>query len=254
MGRTRRLKGLTVKDGFMRHPFDVQNGVETSGLVHGRDLVTGHPHDQHSTAYYGIAPSVLEQLCARWRSCSLIAPPEDYSFIDIGAGMGRGLLIASRMRFREVIGVELHPTLAAQAKDNIDRWEVSGRARCPMNIVCEDAAEFKFPANPCVVYFFNPFREPVLKKFLRHVQEIFENRPGQLDMIYANDELHDTIVKNAGWAELWRGKIPLSEEDEIADRSILDHQLDGEYAWSTDEPCSIYRWIGGAKHRVHFVA
>ena len=77
----------------------------------------------HITAYYGIAPSVLEQLGARWRSTDLVAPPEDYSFIDIGAGMGRGLLIASRMAFREVIGVELHPELAAMAEKNIHAWE-----------------------------------------------------------------------------------------------------------------------------------
>ncbi len=66
MGRKRRLPGLTIKDGYMRHPFDIQNHVETSGLVHGRDLTTGHAHDRHTTAYYGIAPSVLTQLCARW--------------------------------------------------------------------------------------------------------------------------------------------------------------------------------------------
>ena len=60
MGRKRLLPGLTVKDGFMRHPFDVQNHVQTSGLVAGRHLGTGHEHDEHNTAYYGIAPSVFE--------------------------------------------------------------------------------------------------------------------------------------------------------------------------------------------------
>ena len=96
MGRKRRLPGLTVKEGYLRHPFDREHGVETSGLVHGRDLLTGHPHDKHTTAYYGIAPSVVEGLLAHWRATGLAAPPEDYSFIDLGAGMGRAMLEIGR--------------------------------------------------------------------------------------------------------------------------------------------------------------
>jgi len=249
MGR-KRLPGLTKKDGYLRHPFDVEHGVETSGLVHGKHLATGHRHDKHNTAYYGIAPSVVEGLCARWRATGLIAPPEDYSFIDLGAGMGRALLLASRMPFREVIGVELHPELAAIAQKNIRAWETAGRARCPMRVVCADVTDatmFKFPKNPCVAYMFNPFREPVVKALVRHLEQSFAGRPGQLDLIYANDEFEPALAARPGWKKLWRGLVPLSPEDEAADRAILEAQPGGEYAWSTEEPCSIYRFAGTVK-------
>jgi SAM-dependent methyltransferase len=244
MGRKRRLPGLTVKDGYMRHPFDIENHVETSGLVHGRDLTTGHAHDRHSTAYYGIAPSVLTQLCARWRGLPRAAKPSEYSFIDLGAGMGRAMLLASQMPFREVIGVELHPELATVAQRNIDIWQQTGRAKCPMRIVCQDVTDFKFPSNPCVAYLFNPFREAVLRRLFRHISHEFAGRSGQFDLIYANDELAKEFEANAGFARLWTGLVPLSEEDEKADRAILEHQPNGEYAWSTEEPSSIYRWTG----------
>jgi SAM-dependent methyltransferase len=244
MGRMRRLPGLTVKDGYMRHPFDIQNHVETSGLVHGRNLTTGHPHDRHSTAYYGIAPSVLIELCARGRGMPRISAATEYSFIDLGAGMGRAMLLAAQMPFREVIGVELHPELAAVAQRNIDIWQSTGRAQCPMRIVCQDVTEFEFPANPCVGYLFNPFRERVLRALVRQIASEFAGRSGQLDLIYANDELAAELGTNAGFARLWTGLVPLSAEDEAADREILNHQPDGEYAWSTEEPSSIYRWIG----------
>jgi len=247
MGRKRLLPGLKVKDGFLRHPFDIQHHVQTSGLVRGPHLATGHPHDQHTTAYYGIAPSVLEKLCALWRATDLVAPPEDYSFIDIGAGMGRGLLIAARMPFREVIGVELHPDLAEIAQKNIDRWQETGRARCPMRIVCQDVTEFEFPQNPCVAYMFNPFGEAVLQLLTWHLETQFARRPAQLDLIYANDECADLLVENPRWARLWRGRVPLSAEDEAADKAILNHQPEGEYAWSTEEPCSIFRWMGARR-------
>ena len=249
MGRKRLLTGLTVKDGFMRHPFDIEHNVHTSGLVRGPHLDIGHPHDKHTTAYYGIAPSVLEKLCALWRGTTLVAPPEDYSFVDIGAGMGRGLLIAARMPFREVIGVELHPALADIARKNIEKWLKTRRARCPMKIVCQDVTEFEFPSNPCVAYMFNPFGEPVLKTLIRHLEAEFANRPGQLDLIYANDECEELIATNPRWTRLWRGRVPLSAEDEEADKAILNHQPEGEYAWSTEEPCSIFRYIGGIRRR-----
>lgn len=250
MGRKRSLPGLTVKDGFLRHPFDVQNHVQTSGLVHGRNLSTGHAHDKHSTAYYGIAPSVLIDLISWWRATTLVAPPQDYSFIDLGAGMGRGMLIAAQMPFREVIGVELHPDLAAIAQKNIRAWELAGRARCPMRIVTQDVTEFAFPKNPCVGYLFNPFREPVLKALLRHIEREFNGRNGEIDLLYANDELAHVFTGNPRWTQLWQGHIPLSKEDEEADRTILNHQPDGEYAWSTDEPSSIYRWMGRSSSEV----
>jgi hypothetical protein len=244
MGRTRLLRGLAIKDGFMRHPFDVIHHVQTSGLVRGPDLTTGHVHDEHSTAYYGIAPSVVEGLLALWRATSLVAPPEDYTFVDIGAGMGRALLLASRMPFREVIGVELHPKLAEIAQKNIDMWQATGRARCAMRVVCQDAAEFQFPAGPCVAYLFNPFREPVLERLIEHMEENFARKPGRLDVLYANDECVEVFAARPGWKQMWRGLVPLSDEDEEADKAILNHQPEGEYAWSTEEPCSIYRWVG----------
>ncbi len=244
MGRKPLLPGLRVKDGFLRHPFDIEHHVHTSGLVHGRDLKTGHLHDKHNTAYYGIAPSVLVELISWWRAITLVAPPMDYSFVDVGAGMGRGMLIAAQMPFREVIGVELHPDLVAIAEKNVAVWQQSGRARSPMRVVCGDATEFQFPAGPCVVYLFNPFREPVLRALLKHLSRQFANRPGQLDVLYANDELAEVFRGSREWSEIWTGQIKLSPEDEAADREILNNQPDGEYAWSTNEPSSIYRFVG----------
>jgi len=253
MGRKRQLTGLAKKDGFLRHPFDERFHVQTSGLVLAQHLYTGQPNDKHTTAYYGIAPSVLEQLIAIWRDANLggglAAPPEDYSFLDIGAGMGRGLLIASRTPFREVTGVELHPQLCEIAQKNIRAWEKAGHPRCPMKIVCQDVTEFHFPRNPTVAYLFNPFRETVLKALLRQIESQFASRPNQLDLLYANDEGVEVLETNSRWKLLWRGLIPLSQEDEAADKTILNHQPNGEYAWSTEEPCSIWRLTGQKSHK-----
>ena len=119
-------------EGFTRHPFDLEFGVRTSGLVAGRHLKSGHRHDRHNTAYYGIAPSVFEALMKRWRKSGPAALIEEFSLIDIGAGMGRAVLMAAEMPFRAVVGVELNATLAGIARRNLTLWRAAGRAVEPV--------------------------------------------------------------------------------------------------------------------------
>lgn len=47
------------------HPFDLQHNVDTSGLISGWELATGHAHDLFSTAYFGVPPSRLRRAIDR---------------------------------------------------------------------------------------------------------------------------------------------------------------------------------------------
>src|SRR5580692_7070745 len=109
MKKRRMLQGLAVRDGLVRHPFDLEFGVRTSGLVAGRHLAAGHRNDRHNTAYYAVAPSVFQSMIVRWRRTKPVANLDEFTFIDLGAGMGRAMLLAACYPFRAVIGVELNP-------------------------------------------------------------------------------------------------------------------------------------------------
>lgn len=165
--KPRLLPGLAVKDGLIRHPFDLEFGVRTSGLIAGRNLHAGHRHDRHVTAYYAVAPSVFQAILVRWRRCRPLAPIDAYTFIDLGAGMGRALLLAAAYPFRAVVGVELHPTLARIARRNLALWRAAGRTRVTMRMHCCDAVDFPLPPGPCLVFLFNPFAAPVLRRLLQ---------------------------------------------------------------------------------------
>ena len=244
--KTRRLPGLTVADGYMRHPFDEANGVRTSGLVAGRHLKSGHRHDRHATAYYGVAPSVFAALVRRWRRSGPAAPVEETAFIDIGAGMGRAMLLAAEMPFRAVIGVELNPTLVRMARRNLGVWRKAGRAVAPMRLVCGDAAEFAFPEGACVAFLFNPFGAAVMRRLLRNIANRFEDRVGELDILYVNREQEGVLEaeRGRGFLRLFLGEVRRSSADAIADHRILANQPEGEYASSNYEECSIWRWRG----------
>jgi len=240
----RLLPGLSVKNGLIRHPFDLEFGVRTSGLVAGRNLAFGHRNDRHFTAYYAIAPSVFESIIVRWRRCRSIAPLDAYTFVDFGAGMGRAMLLASAHPFRAVVGVELHPVLARIGRRNMTRWRAAGRAHAPMRMHCRDAADFPLPSGPCVVFLFNPFGGPVLLRLLRAWSRAFAGRPGELDILYINNEQEKVLARVPGFTRLFRGPIRRSHADVVADRTILKRQPGAEYAATSWEDCSIYRWTG----------
>jgi hypothetical protein len=140
--------------------------------------------------------------------------------------------MASEFRFREVVGVELHASLANTAKANVAAWSAAGKAVCPVRIVCQDATEIVFPEGPCLLYLFHPFRSPVLERLIERIETDFAERQGMLDLIYFNPEGGELLQQHGGFELLWTGTVPMSEED-AADQIA-----------SPEDLCSVYRWIG----------
>jgi SAM-dependent methyltransferase len=96
--------------------------------------------------------------------------PQAATFVDVGAGMGRVVLLAARRPFRAVVGVELSPALVAVARDNLVAADDPRRVARDVRIVRADAARYAFPRGDLVVYLYNPFRAPVLQALLRRLQ------------------------------------------------------------------------------------
>lgn len=218
--------------------------MRTSGLVAGRHLKSGHLHDRHATAYYGVAPSVFRALIRRWQKSRLGWALEAVSFIDVGAGMGRAMLLAAELPFRQVVGVELNSTLVRIARRNLAVWRASARARAPIKLFCGDAVDFRPPHGPCLAFLFNPFGAPVMRRLLTAWSKVLVERAGELDLIYVNNEQERELEQQAGFARLFLGQVRRSKEDAIADHRILSNQPDGEYASANYEDCSMWRWVG----------
>jgi SAM-dependent methyltransferase len=207
--------------------------VDTSGLIGGGDLRSGHRNDVFNTAYYGMAPSRFQWVMEYWIADQSHAPIEGYSFVDLGCGKGRAVMMASGYRFREVVGVELHSVLAEIADANLAVWTAAGRSVCPVRIVCQDATEFAFPQGACLIYLFNPFAAPVMERLIERIEADFASRPGMLDLIYFNPESEQLFEAHGGFELLWTGTVAMSEEDATADLVA-----------SAEDLCSVYRWVG----------
>ena len=253
---------------FPIHPFDQAHGVDTSGLVPARHLVTGHANDEHVTAYYGVAPSILRALIGHWRETVPPHPISSYTFIDVGAGKGRGLLVASEFRFRKVVGIELNPSLAAIARQNVAHWTASHSADptsprlAPIEVLEQDALDFDLPATPTLLFLFHPFEAPVLRQLLRRIETQLgapsvtasPSRVGSqtskpaLDLIYVNAECASVLDRNPAFAQLFLDNVKMSPEDHAADLEAIARQR--EYGSTGDEECAIYRYTGRAKRPI----
>lgn len=246
----KRPHDLLKATAFPIHPFDQIHEVDTSGLVPSGHLATGHPNDEHITAYYAVAPSILRALVQRWRATVPPHPIHSYTFLDIGCGKGRALLIASELGFRQVIGVELNPRMAAIARANALHWQQSHAADstapaiAPIDVVEQDALDYAFPGTPTLVFLFHPFEAPVLKALIRRIETQFAKRPGTLDILYVNAECAHLLDSHSAFTQLFRGHVAMSPEDHAADLEAIAQQE--EYGSTGDEECAIFRYTGRA--------
>ena len=226
------------------HPFDQRHGTDTSGLLNQRVIARGTAlPPAELTAYYGVAPSILEALIDIWLQQTHPAQHIDRTtFLDVGAGKGRALLLASLHPFRSAEGVELNPTLAAIAQANVKIWLASDAVTplAPITITHADATQHPLPSGATVAFLFHPFEDPVLRRFLAHVARAQRLHPRPFDLVYVNAEHGSLLDRSKQWNKVWEGRVPMSTADHIADLAAIAEQR--EYGSTGDEFCAIYRF------------
>ena len=228
------------------HPFDRTHGTDTSGLLPGSVIAQGTGIDPEKlTAYYGVAPSILEALLDRWlQRLGFASPIERTVFLDVGAGKGRALLVASQWPFLRVEGIELNKDLAGIAKKNIAIWQKDTNAEilAPLVLHHADATKQPLPEAPTVAFLFHPFELPILRLFVRHVEQSLTQHPRPFDLVYVNAEHDSYLDHHPAFTRIWTGSVPMSTGDHLADLEAI--ALQREYGSTGDELCSVYRYTG----------
>jgi SAM-dependent methyltransferase len=145
------------------------------------------------SAYQPIEPELFREIMN-----SLAIEFSQFTFVDIGSGKGRAVLMASEYPFRRVLGVELLSELNSIARENIRKF--SGRhSQCgPIEAVCGDATEFVFPYGPLVILLNNPLSQAGLRKLISNLESSLREEPRRVLFIYANPVL-EGVIGDSRW-------------------------------------------------------
>jgi SAM-dependent methyltransferase len=201
------------------HPFDLKYGTDTGGYLCPDEIGGGGIHDAMNNGYSAVAPSVFRDACRRWRETlpSSASRLEAYTFVDVGAGKGRALLLAAELSFRKIIGVEFNETLARIAQRNVTLWNRLARPRAKIRVVHEDAAAFRWPRTPLLVYFNNPFDCTLVELLASRLAAAAASGPALVDLLYVNPACAGTLIRQGNFRLLWNTQIQMDEADQEAD-------------------------------------
>ncbi|MBO0886883.1 MAG: class I SAM-dependent methyltransferase, partial [Acidimicrobiales bacterium] len=109
------------------------------------------------------------------------------------AGKGQAVLIAARLPYRRVIGIEVDEELAAAASQNLK--SARSRLRAPVvEVITEDAQEWRLPDDASVVFLYCPFVGRLFHRVLQGVFESHDRRPRALFLVYCFPFEHNWLI------------------------------------------------------------
>lgn len=166
--------------------YDWEHRVNTtSGTVGWRERLLGVFH----SPYQPTDPALFREMMA-----ALPIQFDQFTFVDLGSGKGRTLLLASEYPFQKIVGVEILPKLDRTAQENIRAYK-SPTQRCfDIQTVCADAREFELPDEPFVLYLFNPLPEGALRQVIALLEKSLVQFPRPVWVVYHNPLLESAIA------------------------------------------------------------
>jgi SAM-dependent methyltransferase len=199
------------------HPFDLHHHTDTGGYISGAYIPAVSLSAFYSTAYLGSAPSALKLAIS-----ALPIQFEKFIFIDIGCGKGRALLVAADFPFRHLLGVEIAAELCDIARTNV-ATNADWVAR--ISIVNQDAATIIFPDGPMLLYLFNPFLAPVLRRVLQNLERQLRRSPRPTYLLYADNEGFTQVMDSFAFLrQISESNFPFSPEDAVFDPAHGTHE------------------------------
>ena len=111
---------------------------------------------------------------------------DDYTFVDLGAGKGWALLLASEYRFKSITGVEYSKVLADSASVHIRTHQEKIGSHACIQCIWGDATDFNLPNERTILYLYNPFQGAVMDRVIANIEMSLRDHPRDLWVIYAN--------------------------------------------------------------------
>lgn len=186
------------------HPIDKLYGIDTSGAVFGRALRSNNAAaDLYAAPYAGSQPSIIRKILY------MIPDLENTTFLDLGCGKGRTLVVASEFPLQDIVGVELSPMLAALARDNAHIIRQQFPERTPITVLEQDASALLLPEGRVIIFLYNPFFKRLMQKVARIIENVLTiNSDKKIYVVYANPLYGNLFDGLPRLRRIFAGNIP----------------------------------------------
>jgi hypothetical protein len=173
--------------------YDWEHRVNTTSAAVGwRDRLLGVFH----SPYQPTESVLFHEMIAALSGQPGFAFPE-FTFIDLGSGKGRTLLMASDYPFHLIVGVELLPALNQIAQENLAQYQNQSQKCSSLESICADVTSFPFPTEPIVLFLFNPLPETGLRRVIANLEQSLREHPRAVYILYHNPLLEHALAEAA---------------------------------------------------------
>jgi SAM-dependent methyltransferase len=199
------LYGLNWAD--LRHPFDRRYGVDTGGHVPSEKLTAEESVRRHAIDYAGSQPNVIRLALAK------LPALDSFSFLDLGCGKGRPLIVASEFPFRSILGVELSQPLAEIARANAARIAQQYPQRPAIRVEVGDASRFPLPSGNVVLFMYHPFGEALVANVAAGIEAALAAERRDIYVIYYNPIAGRCFDGSTQLRRRFAGMLPYANEE-----------------------------------------
>lgn len=178
--------------------FDSVFGTDTGGVQELFDYNIVGGNVAHGLSHIATDVSDFENLMK-----NLSLNLAQYTFVDLGCGKGRALILAARHPFAAVVGVDFVSAFVEAARKNVAAAGAMGLCS-PVTLVLEDATKYEFPSGPVLLYMFNPFDSHIIAQVGKNARASLLRDPRPFNIAYMNPIHLDSLVES-GWTVVRRG-------------------------------------------------
>jgi SAM-dependent methyltransferase len=182
-------------------------GTDTGG-IYPAEPINGLGVGAGSLPYMGSQPSIVR------KALDQLGDVHGKSFIDIGCGKGRPMLVATEYPFKEVLGYDLAPRLVNIANRNAKLVARRFPQRTPMRAYVENALEMALPRGDVVIFLFNPFGASIMTAFLRKLEEgLADSTLKHLNIVYCNPVCAHVFDQSPKLTRRYSALVPYAPEE-----------------------------------------
>jgi Histone methylation protein DOT1 len=172
--------------------FDRSFGTDTTAIDYPWNLPSiGHEHSSEIHIYEAAPAWLIRETLG-----SIPLQPQMFTFVDMGSGKGRAVLVASEFPFGKIVGIELSPEMHRIAQENLSRYRSASQRCTTISLHCMNAVEYAFGPEPLVLFLFNPFGRDSMRSFLTRLESSLQATPRQVYVIYINPRF-ERIVRSS---------------------------------------------------------